>query len=801
MGTKMKLLNSLKTLNFNGAKKNLIQNYVPTCYCTRYISTSTLMKRIGRGLSKREIYKNKICGIVETNFRFEKVFLQVLGSGAYGSPQSLIVQSHYHRFLFNCGEGTRRIALDNKIECDYFTRLFVTSCSWDNVSGLPGFVIRENRVDEIMPVIRRICGPSGLVNFVDRFSSLFKDPPMSDHILELKSEEMNINDNFILKSVPIYPTVAQISPSNKSSKYVLAYICTFPSERGILSTSKLVSADVPPGPLVDDLRNGVTVTLQDGRIVTPLDVSIHNYKSSSFIVLEIPSVEYLESLISSFDFDKYKKEGTCNDPEENDLKIIVHFSPPEVMKDSRYRQWVNSFPPPVSHLVINSRSSCHGLPSPVKMQLQLNHIMPNIFPLFRNPGVPFVNSEEDMLDKEDSLNIPYTSEYQFDGPTVQSKSALQYSFRPFDEFESSNCPVVDPNQFLKDWEEEPILMNSLEELKTVVNNLNRKKISPHLDSYPKVLFLGTGASFGSNARNDSSILITAGPKSLIMLDCGRGTLNQLVRLMGKDETRSTLRHLKLIFISHIHQDHHFGLSAILTERRKAFLEAGIKSPPPLYILLPPDVFPVLQNIRHCFGLDIQNVVFMDNVKLTGNYNKNFYKYRTLTESLELERVTTAFVHHVRNSFGIALKHIDGWKIVYSGDCRPSKNLVDIGENCDLLIHEATFEDELLDEAEKNGHSTVSQAVKMGRNMNAKFTILTHFSQRYHTLPLLNEKVIKENVGITFDNMEVTFQDLPYLRHMYPTLKEIFYEDFQHSDAQRLRRVYFPDFKKPVFRKS
>ncbi|RXG73292.1 Ribonuclease Z, mitochondrial [Armadillidium vulgare] len=619
------------------------------------------------GLSRREIYKNKICGIVETNFRFENVFLQVLGSGAYGSPQSLIVQSHYHRFLFNCGEGTRRIALDNKIECDYFTRLFVTSCSWDNVSGLPGFVIRENRVDEIMP-------------------------------------------------------------------------------RGILSTSKLVSADVPPGPLVDDLRNGLTVTLQDGRIVTPLDVSIHNYKSSSFIVLEIPSVEYLESLISSSDFDKYKKEGTCNDPEENDLKIIVHFSPPEVMKDSRYRQWANSFSPSVSHLVINSRSSCHGLPSPVKMQLQLNHIMPNIFPLFRNPGVPFVNSEEDMLDKEDSLNIPYTSEYQFDGPAVQSKSALQYLFRPFDEFESSNCPVVNPNQFLKDWEEEPILMNSLEELKTVVNNLN-------------------------------------------------------LRLMGKDETRSTLRHLKLIFISHIHQDHHFGLSAILTERRKAFLEAGIKSSPPLYILLPPDVFPVLQNIRHCFGLDIQNVVFMDNVKLTGNYNKNFYKYRTLTESLELERVTTAFVHHVRNSFGIALKHIDGWKIVYSGDCRPSKNLVDIGENCDLLIHEATFEDELLDEAEKNGHSTVSQAVKMGRNMNAKFTILTHFSQRYHTLPLLNEKVIKENVGITFDNMEVTFQDLPYLRHMYPTLKEIFYEDFQHSDAQRLRRVYFPDFKKPVFRKS
>ena len=38
-------------------------------------------------------------------------------------------------------------------------------------------------------------------------------------------------------------------------------------------------------------------------------------------------------------------------------------------------------------------------------------------------------------------------------------------------------------------------------------------------------------------------------------------------------------------------------------------------------------------------------------------------------------------------------------------------------------------------------------------MNAKFTLLTHFSQRYAKLPIIDE-TSSSNVGIVFDNMRV-----------------------------------------------
>lgn len=71
----------------------------------------------------------------------------------------------------------------------------------------------------------------------------------------------------------------------------------------------------------------------------------------------------------------------------------------------------------------------------------------------------------------------------------------------------------------------------------------------------------------------------------------------------------------------------------------------------------------------------------------------------------------------------------------------------------MLIHEATLEDELVEEAKSKLHSTTSQAIEVGQRMGAKFTLLTHFSQRYAKLPRLNASFTKD-VGIAFDNMQV-----------------------------------------------
>ncbi|GLD94546.1 hypothetical protein PINS_up003157 [Pythium insidiosum] len=52
----------------------------------------------------------------------------------------------------------------------------------------------------------------------------------------------------------------------------------------------------------------------------------------------------------------------------------------------------------------------------------------------------------------------------------------------------------------------------------------------------------------------------------------------------------------------------------------------------------------------------------------------------------------------------------------------------------LLIHEATFDDTMEDDAERKKHSTVSQALGVARRMRAQQVVLTHFSQRYPSLP-------------------------------------------------------------------
>lgn len=127
------------------------------------------------------------------------------------------------------------------------------------------------------------------------------------------------------------------------------------------------------------------------------------------------------------------------------------------------------------------------------------------------------------------------------------------------------------------------------------------------------------------------------------------------------------------------------------------------------------------------------------------------------------------------------------KITYSGDTLPSDDLVGIGQNSDVLIHEATMEDDLAKEAKIKMHSTISQAIDVGRRMNAKFVILTHFSQRYAKIPLMD--LNPENVAIGFDNMEVTLNDLPMMHLMYEPLKVMFSEHFDLMEQRALKRKF------------
>jgi ribonuclease Z len=61
------------------------------------------------------------------------------------------------------------------------------------------------------------------------------------------------------------------------------------------------------------------------------------------------------------------------------------------------------------------------------------------------------------------------------------------------------------------------------------------------------------------------------------MDCGEGTVGQMYRILG-DKTEDTIMNIKLIWISHLHADHHLGLAKLLVHRQKLLTEKNLKIP-------------------------------------------------------------------------------------------------------------------------------------------------------------------------------------------------------------------------------
>ncbi|KAL4387513.1 hypothetical protein GQ457_09G006540 [Hibiscus cannabinus] len=345
----------------------------------------------------------------------------------------------------------------------------------------------------------------------------------------------------------------------------------------------------------------------------------------------------------------------------------------------------------------------------------------------------------------------------------------------------------------------------------------------------EIVLLGTGSSQPSKYRNVSSVYINLFSKGSLLLDCGEGTLGQLKRRYGVDGADDAIRNLKCVWISHIHADHHTGLARVLALRRDL-----LKAVPhePLLVIGPRQLKRYLDAYQRLEDLDMQ---FLDCRSTTedswdtfagdnesdnngsspespthsnakngtlfarGSRMQSYLRQpgspvdhsaaypflRRLNNILGeagLEALISFPVVHCPQAFGIVLKAaervnsvgkvIPGWKIVYSGDTRPCQELVDACRGATVLIHEATFEDGLVDEAIARNHSTTKEAIEVGNSAGAYRIILTHFSQRYPKIPVFDETHMHKTC-IAFDMMSINIADLPVLPRVLPYLKLLF----------------------------
>lgn len=101
----------------------------------------------------------------------------------------------------------------------------------------------------------------------------------------------------------------------------------------------------------------------------------------------------------------------------------------------------------------------------------------------------------------------------------------------------------------------------------------------------------------------------------------------------------------------------------------------------------------------------------------------------------------------------------------------------------MVVHEATFEDGRIEDAQEKRHSTVGEALAIGA-LARPFcgTILTHFSQRYPGVPDLPRDV---PCVPAFDGMRVDARVLPSLAKRVGLMESALTVDKEHAESGKV----------------
>lgn len=84
--------------------------------------------------------------------------------------------------------------------------------------------------------------------------------------------------------------------------------------------------------------------------------------------------------------------------------------------------------------------------------------------------------------------------------------------------------------------------------------------------------------------------------------------------------------------------------------------------------------------------------------------------KVIQETCSLNKIIAVEVDHCPQSYGCLLITDKNEKIIYSGDTLPCQNFRNYAQDCKVMIHEATFEDSLEQDAFMKKHTCTGQAI-------------------------------------------------------------------------------------------
>lgn len=700
--------------------------------------------------------------------------LQVMGTGANELAPSLYLFTDTQRYLFNCCENTTKFCTEHKLRLPKVKNLFVTQLCWEKLGGYCGFLMTQRdtgvngtvlhgppSTEEFVATCKRMLGGERIVCSAST-ESIYKDENITIQGIELTPE--SVLDKLPSDDSDAGSPLAKKLRILKESNYVMSYLCKFTDVPGKFNPLQAKELGLKPGPLYAQLKNGKIVVAPNGREIHPEDVLGPTTEGPRFLILDCPSVSYLQSLTTNTVL------STCDH-----ISLIVHITPWEVLNTESYCKFASKFGQDCHHLLLH-RSVCKpeiSFRDAFKIQYPLNILDPTTYHLpsvGRAPSVVLDAPFDAAMLGRSLLKFDFSSKgmgWRTDSvlPDLSSEEIQ----RPLQGLVTANNQNV--IEYIKEVRE-----NMAKEIQSLedTNKLTAKSTTggSHEDSDGgniRITFLGTGSAISTKYRNVSGILLQMPMGEGILLDCGEGGVSQIYRCFGQQKAEEILMNLKCAFISHMHTDHHTGLCQVLTLREKLLMRQYNEAEQ-LTVIGPEKLQTWLARYSSCEKLHFS---FVDSAFLTeGNVADKLYPVMTI---LGLTHCRTVPVVHMVQSYAICLTHQSGQKIVYSGDARPSMDLAEAGRDATVLIHEATFENDLKADAVIKKHSTTEEALEIGEKMNAKFTILTHFSQRYPKIPIDKVELTHHSnkTAVAFDCMSVRLGDLYKLPRQLPFIRDIF----------------------------
>jgi len=282
----------------------------------------------------------------------------------------------------------------------------------------------------------------------------------------------------------------------------------------------------------------------------------------------------------------------------------------------------------------------------------------------------------------------------------------------------------------------------------------------------KVLILGNGSAVPTRWHNPSSQIVFYG-KIRFLVDCAEGSQMQMIRY------KIGCASIDQIFISHLHGDHFFGLIGLISSNHLAGRqkELCIYAPEGLEGLINHHLELTNTTLRfplHFFSheknetgllfedknLEVRLIplkhsvsawgcVFKEKERKTRRVNKTFVEEQNPSiEAIQRIKEGEDFIDtkgKVLKNNDISLAPYPPRSYAYCSDTAFEESIIPQIKNVNLLYHESTFDNSMLELAKNVLHSTSEQAATIAKKANAGKLLLGHYSGRFKELHTLEDE--------------------------------------------------------------